>query len=140
MIFDCPDNNGLPVLAGNKIFDEFEFFELTQVMRQKGDKLFIDALNSLARNEMTEEQIALFNTRRVKENEVPNDAIRLHYYNEFVEEFNNEKIDKHPSNLFESTATYNFNSKLNTNSRSYINLLNNCKTKNLMTVEVYFTI
>ena len=50
MIFDCPDNNGLPVLAGNKIFDEFEFFELTQVMRQKGDKLFIDALNSLDRN------------------------------------------------------------------------------------------
>ena len=112
MVFNSPHINALSALADNKLFDEFEFFELTEIMRQKGNKLLIEVLNNLAKSEMTKEQVALLNTRRVEEKDVPENSIRFHHYNKYVDADNNEKIDKNCNELFESEATYSFNSKM----------------------------
>ncbi|CAB0002561.1 unnamed protein product, partial [Nesidiocoris tenuis] len=47
-IFRPIRTGGLAGLAGTFLWDEFKFFELTEIMRQKDEKTFINALNSIA--------------------------------------------------------------------------------------------
>lgn len=39
-------------------WDEFDLFELTEIMRQKDEKLFIEALNNIARGTVTQEDFS----------------------------------------------------------------------------------
>ena len=81
-------------------------------MRQKGDKLFIQALNNLASGQMTEDDITLINSRSVKETSVPKNAIRLYYENRLVDLYNDQKIVEREGKLYQSEAKdYIFGSK-----------------------------
>jgi len=50
-------------VVGNPIWEACESYELTEIMRQKDDKTFAEALNRLSRGQMTPEDIALFQSR-----------------------------------------------------------------------------
>ena len=66
MVFELPRINALSALDDNKLFVGFEFFELIEMMRHKEDKLFIEALNNLAKSEMTKEQVAGWTQEKLK--------------------------------------------------------------------------
>ena len=86
------------ILAGRKtnfLWDKFKFIELLEIMRQQNDKPFANALNALAENGvlgLTREQIDLFNSRIVRKDEIPREAICLLYANESVNKFNSYKL------------------------------------------------
>ncbi|XP_011866730.1 PREDICTED: ATP-dependent DNA helicase PIF1-like, partial [Vollenhovia emeryi] len=94
----------LSFLAENVLWNEFQYFELSEIMRQKGDKSFTIALNNLARCAMTANDIAIIKSRETKEGHVPKDAIRLYPDNCSVNSFNKMKIDSHEGQSFEFIA------------------------------------
>ncbi|XP_011313417.1 uncharacterized protein [Fopius arisanus] len=64
-IYNAPTWRSLNALSDAILWEEFQFFELTEVMRQKNDKIFVNALNNLASGTMTADDIALIRTREV---------------------------------------------------------------------------
>ncbi|XP_057324202.1 uncharacterized protein LOC130666895 [Microplitis mediator] len=63
----------------NPLWDEFKIYELKQIMRQKGEIEFIKALNNLAIQQMTENDIVLIRSCEVIDpNSIPKTAIRLY--------------------------------------------------------------
>ena len=54
---------GISILAGNILWEQFQHFELTEIMRQKGDIAFAEALNALGCGDLTEEQLKMFRSR-----------------------------------------------------------------------------
>ena len=73
-----PNHLPLGSLVGNHLWTKFQLFELTEVMRQKGDAAFCKALNNMSEGCMDEEDIALIKTRQVaSDNQPPQNAIHL---------------------------------------------------------------
>ncbi|XP_015125653.1 ATP-dependent DNA helicase PIF2-like, partial [Diachasma alloeum] len=107
-IYSPPNSGPLSALSDILLWEEFKFFELTEVMRQKDDKIFVDALNNLARGKMTDEDVSLIRNREVSEGEVPKDAIRLYYENQHVDRYNNSKINSHPGQCYQAIADDQF--------------------------------
>lgn len=63
-VFQPPKINELSIFVKvSVLWRLFKFFELTQVMRQKDEADFINALNNLAAGSLTKENIALFKSR-----------------------------------------------------------------------------
>lgn len=91
-------------LAGSAFWDVFRYFELTQIMRQKNEKEFIEALNNLAIGRMTPENIELIISRQVNRNDVPKSAVRLYGRNVDVNAYNNQRIDEHEGEVVEVNA------------------------------------
>ncbi len=56
-------------LATNLFTEHFQFFELTEIMRQKEDKQFAETLNRLRTESHTDDDIALLETRLISYNE-----------------------------------------------------------------------
>ncbi|XP_055685061.1 uncharacterized protein LOC129791128 [Lutzomyia longipalpis] len=99
-IFRAPDKSNAGILDINPLWEEFKYFELTEIMRQKDDLNFTNALNNLAIGKMTEKDISLIRSRTVKNvNEVPPEAIRLFATRRNVDEFNERKIANYPGEL-----------------------------------------
>ncbi|CAH0384546.1 unnamed protein product [Bemisia tabaci] len=98
MIFKPPNITELSLLLeSNFNWRDFKMFELTEIMRQKGEKAFIEALNNLCWGTLTEEDMKLFKSRQVKnESDVPKEAIRLYCFNKQVDAFNAAKIFECP--------------------------------------------
>ncbi|XP_011867235.1 PREDICTED: ATP-dependent DNA helicase pfh1-like, partial [Vollenhovia emeryi] len=94
----------LSIFSENILWNEFDFFELTEIMRQKEDKPFIEALNNLARGTMSENDIALIKSRETTEEYVPKDAIRLYGENRMVDSFNKIKINSIDGVAYDSIA------------------------------------
>ncbi|GLV33460.1 hypothetical protein CBL_20198 [Carabus blaptoides fortunei] len=88
----------------NPLWEEFKFYELTEIMRQKNEKMFIESLNNLAIGQMSEKDITLIKSRRVTESDVPQGAIRLYAENKNVDHFNETKINHHPGTEYVSVA------------------------------------
>ncbi|XP_043471644.1 ATP-dependent DNA helicase PIF1-like [Leptopilina heterotoma] len=103
-IYLPPKDLTLNVFAQNILWDEFYYFELTEIMRQKDDVKFIKALNNLANGQLSTDDVNLFSSRIVKENEVPEDAIRLYVENKMVDMYNDKKIKKSDKICYVSTA------------------------------------
>jgi hypothetical protein len=94
-IFKMSNSNEMNALFDtNPLWDEFNYYELTQIMRQKDEVRFINCLNNLAVGKLTEEDIKLIKSREVKEDEVPIEAIRLFSENLNVDLYNELKISK----------------------------------------------
>lgn len=93
-----PRNNPLANLVGSPLWDLFKFYELTEIMRQKDDKLFAEALGRVALCKMNNADLEMFKGRCFKsENDLPieaQNAIHLFAVNSSVEIFNNFKIQK----------------------------------------------
>ena len=87
-------NNSYNALVDNPLWSLFELFELTEIMRQKDDKAFTVALNNLAKEMMTLEDINLFKSRIVstEELEVVEDAIRIFRSNAEVDAYNTKVL------------------------------------------------
>ncbi|XP_077300997.1 uncharacterized protein LOC143921538 [Arctopsyche grandis] len=90
-------------LISTPLWEHFQIFELTKVMRQK-QLDFIKALNNLANNSLDERDIEIFKSREIAEKDVPIEAIRLFCENRYVEIYNNFKIDRQSGEEFIAEA------------------------------------
>ncbi|GFQ90412.1 ATP-dependent DNA helicase [Trichonephila clavata] len=94
----APRSDPLARLAGelNPLWDGFQLFELNQIMRQKDDLRFAEALNRLAIGRLTSAYKELFNTRCFTETTLPPEAqssLRLMATNAQVDHYNNLRIN-----------------------------------------------
>lgn len=96
----------------SSLWENFEYFELTKVMRQKDDADFIHALNNLVAGRMTSENIELLKSREVEENDVPDDAIRLFKCNADVDAYNERRIRQKEGTLVQVNATDSVTGKI----------------------------
>ncbi|XP_051155189.1 ATP-dependent DNA helicase pif1-like [Leptopilina boulardi] len=83
-IYSTPNTSDLCILANNPLWEEFKIFELTEIMRQKEDRTFIESLNNLANGTISTNDISLFSLRIFNESDVPKQAIRLFAENKYV--------------------------------------------------------
>lgn len=132
-IFKASIHNDIHIfLDVNPLWDEFEFYELTEIMRQKNEIEFITALNNLAQNSMSEEDLKLITSRQVSDTDVPTEAIRLFAENQHVDDFNIEKIRKIPGTLYECEAKDIILGKVNDTTRTSV--LKSIKNKKISEV------
>ncbi|KAJ8915563.1 hypothetical protein NQ315_012447 [Exocentrus adspersus] len=103
-VFESSSSTDLTVLVDSPLWSEFYYFQLTQVMRQKNELAFIEALNNLAEGTMTDSDIKLIQSRIVNESDVPDTAIRLYYTNQDVDNYNFEKIKNFPGDVYTVVA------------------------------------
>lgn len=67
--FKNPNNTSLGKLISiSPLWEHFEYFELNEIMRQRDEAEFIEALNHLAAGNMTKEDIDLIKTRKINKN------------------------------------------------------------------------
>ena len=59
-------NNSYNALVDNPLWSLFELFELTEIMRQKDDKIFSIALSNIAKGMMTLEDTNLLKSREMQ--------------------------------------------------------------------------
>lgn len=100
-IFELPKINPLANAVENFLWKDFQLYELTQIMRQRDDKLFGEALSRLATGNLTENNIVLFKSRVFKEKDLDAEgkkAIRLVATNDQTELFNNIRMCHESSN------------------------------------------
>ena len=89
-IFKNPENSEYAVLAPNKWQDNFNMFELEEIMRQKESKIFAEILNRLREGKHTDDNIVKLKERSINENSIhdPMDVPHLFIQNQKVNEFN----------------------------------------------------
>lgn len=95
------------MLAGNPLWKLFQLFQLDEIMRQRDDLTFAQCLTRLAKGELTNEDVALFESRCFSnENDLPVEAkntIRLIWTNKDVDAYNYKRLEeirqKFPSNI-----------------------------------------
>ena len=102
-VFEPSRKNDLSSLAGDILWRYFKIFRLTEIMRQKDDLKFAQALNNLAKLELTEQDKELFRDRiysddNIDENKklksIPDNCVRLFTTNAKVNEYNDRVINK----------------------------------------------
>jgi ATP-dependent DNA helicase PIF1 len=74
-------------------FSDVRFYELTEVMRQRGDPKFAVALNNYAVGRMTPEDVQLLKSRETTLDKVPSTAHWLFFSNREVDEANLERLN-----------------------------------------------
>jgi PIF1-like helicase/Helitron helicase-like domain at N-terminus/OTU-like cysteine protease/Helicase len=123
--------NPLDILAGNCLWTDFKFYELTQIMRQKDDLAFTTALNNLSRGEMTPNDIQLIKSRsNMDETFVPDHIVRLYTTNKMVDSYNNQKIENSPGTMHTSTAVDTvLGKKLSKERKEYLSNLQKTKSR-----------
>lgn len=97
----------LTSITGPILWEMFQIFELTQIMRQKEDGKFALALNNLASGSMDANDIKLLRSRCFNENTLPkdaSDAIHLFARNDEVDFHNNKILDSMNTERAESIA------------------------------------
>lgn len=105
-VFSVP-TTGAKALAGNPLWSLFQLFELDEIMRQKDDLRFAQSLTRFAKGELTDEDVALFESRCFSnDNDLPieaKDTIRLIWTNKDVDTYNTKRLEelnqKFPSNM-----------------------------------------
>ena len=87
-------NNSHSALVDSPLWSLFELFELTEIMRQKDDKIFAIALGNIAKGTMTLADIDLLKSRIVsnKNSEIMGDAIRIFRSNAEVDAYNTKVL------------------------------------------------
>ena len=89
-------SKGISALAPNLWKELFKVHELTEIMKQKDDIEFAQLLNRLRENELTENDIALLNTRVVTttDQNYPSTTAHLFRENALVDNFNLQYISQ----------------------------------------------
>jgi hypothetical protein len=81
-VFTPPRHFDTGELVGNYLWQKFEFYELDEIMRQRGEWDFCKALNNMAEGEMDEEDISLIKSREISDTlPAPENAIWLFWRN-----------------------------------------------------------
>ncbi|KFM62003.1 hypothetical protein X975_01449, partial [Stegodyphus mimosarum] len=101
-----------------------------QIMRQKDEKLLIEALNNLAVGQMTANDIEVLKSSEVQESDVPENAIRLFAENVNVDVDNQMKIEKQIGTEYVSEAKVTILGKESDTSRNHI--IESLKTKSVI--------
>ncbi|XP_034944338.1 ATP-dependent DNA helicase PIF1-like [Chelonus insularis] len=125
-------NQMAPLIDINPLWDQFVFYELTEIMRQKNDRAFINALNNLALGTMKTDDINLIKCREIKNiNDIPETAIRLYATNKNVSSYNAQRISQCKSKLFTSTAQVVFSKDITEGEKKIILRSINKKANNI---------
>lgn len=90
--------NPLEALVGNPLWEKFLLYELTQIMRQKDDLNFAEALGRFSEGVLTYEDISMFEKRCFRDHDVlpenAKKAIHLFRSNKEVEEYNMRRVNE----------------------------------------------
>ncbi|CAH0563184.1 unnamed protein product [Brassicogethes aeneus] len=105
-IFRPNKRNPYGLLCGTYLWDKFAFYELTEIMRQREDLAFAEALNNMASNKMSVTDVQLFAKRQVDEKMiVPDNIIHLFATNAEVDQYNHHRLSEFETESAESVAT-----------------------------------
>ncbi|XP_066925556.1 uncharacterized protein [Clytia hemisphaerica] len=123
-IITCGDFYQLPPIKGGQIFSLFEdrmlnidhlwrkfrIVELMEVMRQRGDQVFIDILNNIRVGVVEENDLEILSQRIVTQNDpcYPKDAIHLWAENKPVDNHNKLKLNELPGEEIEVVSVDKF--------------------------------
>ncbi|XP_046810029.1 uncharacterized protein LOC124420612 [Lucilia cuprina] len=100
-IFSSNSSNPYGTIVGGALWDLFRFYELTEIMRQREDFSFAQALNNMAVGEMTTANIELIQSRVVTSSDnIPSDAVHLFVSNAEAELHNNFRLGRITSEEF----------------------------------------
>ena len=116
MLIVCGDLFQLPPVMGSRVYSEgknllakmlrlwqsFKFAELTEVMRQRGDTVFIDLLNNVRVGKLSESDISILRSRIINDTDknYPHEALHLYAENTPVLEHNERRLDCLETPLF----------------------------------------
>lgn len=91
-----PRKDALASVVGNHLWQNFELFELTEIMRQKDDLVFAEALGRLAEGALTNEDLEMFKRRCYRDHkslpEEAKSAIHLFKTKVEVENYNSLRV------------------------------------------------
>lgn len=104
-------------IFGDLLWSKFKYYELTEIMRQKNDHTFAQSLTNLGNNELTTNDIKIFQTRYSLLENVPSNAIHLFFTNDEVNNFNIMKINASNSTLYEFVAIDQIKASLSINQK-----------------------
>ena len=96
-VFERSSTKDLEVfIQNNYVWNLFSMYELDEIMRQKDDRRFIEALNNIAKGieEFTEDDERLFQSRVIDKDSIPDDCIILCCVNRLVHQYNGTKMDQ----------------------------------------------
>jgi hypothetical protein len=108
----APDKDPVRQMVGNLLWQQFELFELTEIMRQRDDVPFAQALGRLGKSLTTPEDEQLFRSRCFADTDDLNsvkpvlpdeakNAVRLMWRNEDVDAYNIKRLrELNPSSAF----------------------------------------
>ena len=110
MIIVCGDLFQLPPVMGARVYHEgenmlakvlklwqnFKLGELSEIMRQRGDTVFIDLLNNVRLGKLTDQDVAILQSRFITEDNpnYPHNALHLFAENVLVLEHNEKKLNE----------------------------------------------
>ncbi|KAI8117840.1 ATP-dependent DNA helicase pfh1 [Lucilia cuprina] len=104
-VFSTNPSHPYAVLAGESLWDLFKYYELTEIMRQRDDLSFAQALNSMAIGEMDTTQIELIKSRVVENASIlPSEAIDLFWSNAEADQYNLLRLGQISTNEFTSKS------------------------------------
>ena len=94
-IFQSDKSNNYSDLTGSYLWLLFKYYKLTEIMRQKDDLKFAEALNGLGYGVMTEEHIKLLESRTFSSisDDILQKSINLFYTNAKAEALNNKILN-----------------------------------------------
>lgn len=95
-VFEPPTTNTIAVLAPDHLWSHFKLYELTQVMRQRDDKTFAEALGRLSKGLCTKDDEKMFKNSCFDEQSLPEagkNAIRLMRTNAEIEIYNSKRLE-----------------------------------------------
>ena len=105
LVFKDPIERPTGGIVGNYLWENFKLYELTEIMRQKGELEFCKALNNMSEGCMDEDDIALIRSLEIKgDRKPPNEAIHLFKSNAECSKFNLEIHSKLGTDGCMSTA------------------------------------
>jgi hypothetical protein len=98
----------LQALDTNILWNKFRIFELKEIMRQRDDLAFAEALTRLGnygKLGLTEQDIKILDSRIVQKEHIPKDSIYLFTINALVQKHNDYQLLHLPGNLYINKAT-----------------------------------
>lgn len=101
------------------VWDNFTGFELTEIMRQQGDKQFADMLTRLRTKDHTDEVTKLLIRRLISKSDkaYPSDALHVFSKNALVDKHNRENLAQNPNSVY-SVEAEDTNKEIQTNALS----------------------
>ncbi len=91
--------------TGNHLWPKFRLFELTEIMRQRGDAEFCHALNNMSEGVMSDEDVGLIKSCEISDRcKPPEDAIWLFKTNAQCQKYNLEYFEKLSGDVAPSIA------------------------------------
>ena len=101
-------SNPISKIVGPEHWKDFKMFELTEIMRQREDKLFAETLRVIGDQGIefcSKEQIQMLDSRiKPGLEEIPDDTIILCFSNQKVREFNRKRIENCGLEIIENRA------------------------------------